>query len=97
MKIVLILLFIVSCQNLNFILPDNHSSFLENKIELQYASENKAEDKKADPQSFTFNLVKCTMITQDEIFTDENNLKLDNDGISVLSKITDDNMTKYSE
>jgi hypothetical protein len=97
MKIVLILLLIASCHNLNILSSKDPSSFLQNKVELQYASENKFQDKIEAPKALSYNLVKFAVVKQDEIIEHTHNLKLERDSIHIILENSREDVIKYSE
>ena len=97
MKIVLILILIASCHNFNILASKDPSSFLQNKVELQYASENKSQDKIEAPKGLSYNLVKFTVVKQDEIIEQTHNLKLERDSIHIVLENSREDTIKYSE
>jgi len=98
MKIILIILFLTSLQNFKIISSEYHSSFLQNKVELQYASENKSQEKLVNhPKGFAYNLIKFTTIKQDAIIEQTHNLKLESNGILITLEDDKEDLIKYSE
>jgi hypothetical protein len=96
MKIVLTLLILLSCQSFTYLFHHKAQSFLENKFALELVATNKNENKNQRTQVAEFKQVKCSMITEDEIFESDNNLRLEESGIYVI-KPNEEVKIKYSE
>jgi hypothetical protein len=97
MKIVITLLLLIACQSFNFSLHKKASSFIENKIALKFSSYNSGGKKEKRDKNPIFKTVKCSMISEDDISEGDNNLRLDEDAISIIKDDSVAVKINYSE
>jgi hypothetical protein len=97
MKIVITLLLLVACQCFDISLFRGSSSFLENFIAMEFSSVNTAENMANKGKNLEFKGVKCSMISEDGLNENDNNLRLDEEGIFILAQNGDEVKINYSE